>query len=75
MYFFFIFQYMRDRGGAKRPLPFSSNPQDGAVGQAGIHSHPAQTPHHEEATISARQAHVRIRIFYTKGLLLITSHC
>ena len=50
---------MRDSGGAKRPLSFSSNPQDGAVGQAGLHSHPAQTSDHEATTISARQTPVR----------------
>ena len=63
---------MRDRGGAKRPLPFSTNPQDGAVGQAGIHSHPAQTPHHEEAAISARQTHVRIRLVDVPSLVFPT---
>ena len=44
---------MRNSCGAKCPLSFSSNPQDGTVGQAGIHSHPAKTSHHEKATISA----------------------
>ena len=50
---------MRDRGGAKRPLPLAPDAQDGAMGQAGIHTHPAKATHHETAAVPARQAHVR----------------
>jgi hypothetical protein len=45
---------MRNSRGAKRALPFSSNPQDGPLGEAGIHSHPAQASNHEASTFSAR---------------------
>ena len=44
--------------GAKCALSLSSNPQDGPMGKAGIHSHPAQASDHEATTISAGQAHV-----------------
>ncbi len=49
---------MRNCCGAKRALPFSSNPQDGAMGEAGIHSHPAEASDHEASTVSTRQAYV-----------------
>ena len=52
--FLFCFQYMRNSCGAKRALPFSSNPQDGAMGEAGIHSHPAEAAHNEASTVSPR---------------------
>ena len=58
-YIHFIFlQYMRNSCGAKCALPFSSNPQDGALGEAGIYSHPAEASHNETSTVSARQAYV-----------------
>ena len=40
--------------GAKCALPVSSNPQDGPMGEAGIHSHPAQAFDNEASTISTR---------------------
>ena len=49
---------MRNSRGAKCALSLSSNPQDGPMGEAGIHSHPAQASDHEATTISAGQAHV-----------------
>lgn len=52
--YYYYFQYMRNRCGAKRALPIASNPQDGAVGEAGIHSHPAQASDHEAASVSTR---------------------
>ena len=55
---FVPFQYMRNSRGAKCALSLSSNPQDGPMGKAGIHSHPAQASNHEATTISAGQAHV-----------------
>ena len=45
---------MRNSRGAKCALSLSSNPQDGAMGEAGIHSHPAQASDYEASTISAR---------------------
>ena len=45
---------MRNSRGAKCALSFSSNPQDGPMGEAGIHSHPAQASDYEASTISAR---------------------
>ena len=54
IYLFLLFQYMRNSCGAKRALPFSSNPQDGAMGEAGIHSHPAEAAHNEASTVSPR---------------------
>ena len=49
---------MRNSRGAKRALPFSSNPQDGAMGEAGIHSHPAEASDNEASTVSPRQTYV-----------------
>ena len=49
---------MRNSRGAKCALSLSSNPQDGPMGEAGIHSHPAQASDNEASTVSARQAHV-----------------
>ena len=49
---------MRNSCGAKRALPFSSNPQDGAMGEAGIHSHPAEASDNEASTVSPRQTYV-----------------
>ena len=54
LYLFLLFQYMRNSCGAKRALPFSSNPQDGAMGEAGIHSHPDKAAHYEASTVSPR---------------------
>ena len=54
IYLFSLFQYMRNSCGAKRALPFSSNPQDGAMGEAGIHSHPAEAAHNEASIVSSR---------------------
>ena len=34
-------QYMRDSCGAKCSLPFSSNTQNGSLGETGIYSHPS----------------------------------
>ena len=45
---------MRNSCGAKCALSFSSNPQDGPMGEAGIHSHPAQASDYEASSISAR---------------------
>ena len=45
---------MRNSRGAKCALSFSSNPQDGPMGEAGIHSHPAQAFDNEASTISTR---------------------
>lgn len=45
---------MRNSCGAKRPLPFSSNPQDGPMGEAGIHSHPAEASDYEASTVPTR---------------------
>ena len=45
---------MRNSCGAKRALSLSSNPQDGPLGEAGIHTHPAQAFDYEASTISAR---------------------
>ena len=45
---------MRNSRGAKRALPFASNPQDGALGEAGIHSHPAEASHNEASTVPTR---------------------
>ena len=45
---------MRNSCGAKRALPFSSNPQDGAMGETGIHSHPSETTRYEASSVPAR---------------------
>ena len=49
-----FFQYMCNSRGAKCALPFSSNPQDGAMGETGIHSHPAEASDNEASTVSPR---------------------
>ena len=51
-------QHRGDGGGAERALPLAADAQDGAVGEEGLHPHPAEAAHHEEAAVPARQAHV-----------------
>jgi hypothetical protein len=53
-----LFQHMCNCGGAKCSLPVAADPPDGPLGQAGLRSHPAQAPHHEEASVPARQTDV-----------------
>ena len=48
------FQHRGDRGGAERALPLAADAQDGAVGEEGLHPHPAEAAHHEEAAVPAR---------------------
>ncbi len=40
---------MCDCGGAQHPLPVSSDPRDGPLGETGLHSNTAQAAHHGEA--------------------------
>ena len=49
-----LFQYMCDSHGAQRSLPLPANPPYGALGQAGICSHPPPPSHHEEAAVPTR---------------------
>ena len=42
------FQHLRDCGGPERPLPLTPDPHNGALGQEGIHTHPAQAAGHAE---------------------------
>lgn len=50
---------MRHSGGAQRTFPVSSNSQDGAVGEAGLHSHLAEATFHEATTVQIRHDEVR----------------
>lgn len=45
---------MRDGSGIERSLPFASNAQDGAVGEASVYPHPAATAVHEAAAVQVR---------------------
>ncbi len=44
---------MCNSGGAKRSLPVATDPQDGALGEAGLCSHPTQAAHHEASPVPA----------------------
>lgn len=45
---------MRDGSGSKRPLPVATNTQNGAVGEASFHPHPASASRDAAATVPVR---------------------
>lgn len=49
---------MRYSGGAKRALPVAADSHNGALGEEGVHPHPATPPRHAEAPIPDRQEEV-----------------
>lgn len=53
---------MRDGTGAQRTLPLATDPQDGAVGEEGVHTHPAAAAHHEETPVPAQQTQVLLGV-------------
>ncbi|KAF2367682.1 hypothetical protein FHG87_001564 [Trinorchestia longiramus] len=57
-------KHLRNSSGVERTLSVTTNPQDGAVGQASVHPHPAAAAHYEEATVPEQQAWVCILDFY-----------
>ena len=61
-------QHLRDGGRVECALPVAADAQDGAVGQAGLHPHPAALPLHEEAALPGRQAQVRAIAAWTGQL-------
>lgn len=52
---------MRDGGRPQRPLPLAPDAQDGALGQEGLHTHPAEAPRHAEAPVQVRADEVSTR--------------
>ena len=53
---------MRHRGRPQRSLPLAPDPQDGALGQEGLHSHPASATRHAPAPVQVRTDEVSIRL-------------
>ncbi|KAK4300988.1 hypothetical protein Pmani_026860, partial [Petrolisthes manimaculis] len=53
-----LYQYMCDGIGVERTLPLTTDPQDGAVGKEGVHTHPSSATHHEETPVPAQQTQV-----------------
>lgn len=51
---------MRDGRGTERALPFASDPQNGALGQEGLHTHTAKATGHEEAPVQVRANEVSV---------------
>lgn len=49
---------MRDGGRAERPLSIAADAPDGAVGEAGLHSHSAEAAGHAASTVSIRDQQV-----------------
>lgn len=57
---------MCDGSGPKRPLPFAADTQDGALGEASFHSHPAPTAIHE--TTAVQVWHIKVSPQYRAKL-------
>lgn len=47
-------QYMCDGRGVERSFPVAANAPDGAMGQEGLHTHPAAVAVHETTTVQIR---------------------
>ena len=65
--FFSPSQYMCDGAGAERPLQVPPDPQDGALGAAGVHPHLAPVADHEKAPVPKQQTRVSTALFFCSG--------
>lgn len=49
--FFYIFQYMCYGGRSQRSLPFTTDAQNGTLGEEGFYTHSSTTSSHEKTSI------------------------